>query len=344
LVNGRFPPKKFKQSWLEKIKDKFIDNETYFRYLGNNDDERKLFYVAITRPKDLLIVSYFKKYEKKSTKKSIFVNEIEGKCKKYNYKNDIKLVINKKDEVKNELVSFSISEILTYLKCPFFYQLRELWGYKPGLNEFINYGKSMHFCLHQIIKTYKNSKKSDLIKIVDEVVSQHFYLPYKSSREIENKAKKAVKKILKKFINENKKHIERIEETESRIDFSTEEASIDGRVDVILKENNKYELWDYKTSDEFTTFEHEKFQVLSYALSFYKQKKLVDKCRIVYLMKNDDKKINIKEIDINGNMLCETEEKLIKYVKKMKNKNFEATPSKFCRKCDQKEICNKKKS
>ena len=58
-VSTRFPARMVgnKQNWCEVPRDMFDVR----RYEGDVDDERRLFYVAITRAKDALVVSYFRK-------------------------------------------------------------------------------------------------------------------------------------------------------------------------------------------------------------------------------------------------------------------------------------------
>lgn len=70
LVEGRFPGSLMgrEQSWY--MPSHLFDRA---RYEGREDDEARLLYVALTRAKELLVVSWFERYEKKRALPSRFV-------------------------------------------------------------------------------------------------------------------------------------------------------------------------------------------------------------------------------------------------------------------------------
>lgn len=87
------------------------------KYEGNEEDERRLFYVAITRAIDVLLLSYFGNGENSSP----FIRNLDGRLYSQ-IANDEHLprnVIMKPSSAPYEkMQSFSAGEIITYKICP----------------------------------------------------------------------------------------------------------------------------------------------------------------------------------------------------------------------------------
>ena len=131
------------QNWCGVPRDMF-DVE---RYESDKDDERRLFYVAITRAKDVLIVSHFSKLNK-AVSRSEFIEDMDlAYAIPLNDGANIPPIVVHPGTISDEIQTFSASEIVTFGICPHMYLLRELWGYQPQLNPAIGYGNGMHYCL-----------------------------------------------------------------------------------------------------------------------------------------------------------------------------------------------------
>lgn len=331
MVDKRFPSSMvgYKQKWY--VPEDLFDVK---RYEGELEDERRIFYVAITRARDILCVSYFVKNKKRSQ----FINDIEKSklLMEISPSESIPKIKISRPTLEDEILTFSAREILTYMKCPYFYRLREMWNYKPGLVEALGYGKSLHYCLHYA---------SDLIaqgmepkKAIQKAVDEKFHVPYASSAEKENMKKKA-EKVLLNFVNRHSENMKKIEEVEVRLEFPVQKATITGKVDVIFKEENKIEVRDYKTSDEVTSYEQAAFQVQLYTLGLQMIGRPVTQASIAYL-EEDNEEEQIKEVKIEKYDLENAKKNAEKCINDIIKGQFEAKPQNgYCKHCDQKEIC-----
>lgn len=215
LVKQRFPSSMVgrEQNWCG-IPRSLFDVK---RYEGDEEDERRLFYVAITRAKDALVMSYFKKY-KNAESVSPFVSEIDKDL--YTTikigQNLPKLKLNATSD-SIEMQSVSAGEIITYERCPHMYRLGQIWGYKPGLNEAIGYGNSLHFCLRRAAELVKNEGYSPKSAIATSV-EEGFHIPFAGGSVFEN-FKKGAKRVLSEFSNKHGDDLKRIDEVEYRLEF-----------------------------------------------------------------------------------------------------------------------------
>lgn len=327
LVSRRFPSSKTgrPQEWF--LPRNMFDVR---RYEGETDDERRLFYVAITRAKDLLCLSYFKRINN-SCSRSSFIESIHGLLNEVDSNYNLPMIEISPSHEEKEIQTFAAGEIITYLKCPYFYRLREIWHYKPELVIPLGYGKSLHYCLRcasDMIKGGANPEQS-----VEKVVRDKFHLPYAGGKVREKMQEKAVN-TLKKFVRKHNKDMTKIKEVEARLEFPVQRATITGKVDVILRDENDIEIRDYKTSDEVTTPEQSALQVRLYTLGLRKTGTPVTRASLAYLEEAEVQPVTVGENEV------EAARKIAENcIEGILNGKFTPNPGKFCKKCDYSQIC-----
>lgn len=336
LVSTRFPSSKIgtRQKWY--IPEELFDVK---RYKGDIEDERRLFYVAITRARDILFLSYFKRTKVRRSSLSPFVDVISSKINnKFSEKDNIPSVELGKRLEKEEMKTFAAGEIITYLRCPYLYKLRELWGYKPELVPELGYGKSLHHCLKYTTDLIK--KGTDPEDAIRKSVIEKFHLPYVDKIKKE-KMQKGAEKVLVEFVRANKEDMKRIEESEIRIEFPIQRATITGKVDVIIKEdtNQTLEVRDYKTSDEVTSFEFSSLQVKLYAVGLKAIGRPVASGSIAYLDEGIIKPVPVEDSELEKVKTVTSE--CLKYIM---NNCFPPKVCEHCKsgksqQCDYYEIC-----
>lgn len=328
MTSLRFPSSKSGQSqgWL--IPETLFDSERYF---GGLEDERKLFYVAMTRSKEICHISYFDRLNRSMTKSEFLGclgKEISEKTEDVPVPD---ITINKSDD-KEEIQTFSGGEIIGYRRCPYFYRLRELWNYQAGLDPALGYGKSLHHCLRVASEKIKGG--TSLEDSINQAVEEEFHLPYAHPKAKETMMEAARRK-LKLFVKQHEDDMNNIEEVEARLEFPVEKATITGRVDVILKSKEKpvYEVRDYKTSEEVTTFDESSLQVRLYTLGLRNMGRPVEKASIAYLETGQ-----IKTVDISGRHLDDAKKLAEESIRGITSAVYEAKPQSKCN-CDYERIC-----
>ena len=329
LIDTRFPTRMAgrEREWL--IPRTMFNAE---KYEGSVEDERKLFYVAITRAKDVLNMSYFNRITKK-VNPSLFLQSI-------NHENILNLNFNdilpeyKMQKIIDieDIQTFFTSELITYQKCPYFYRLRELWGYKPELVPMLGYGNTLHYCLRYTSELIQNEGFNP-ISAVATSVDRSFYLPF-AGKTIFDKTKDEVRRTLVEFVLKHEEDMKRIKEVESRLEFPVHRATITGKVDVILHSEGDLEVRDYKTSDAVTTTEESSLQIQLYSLGLKMIEQPVVKGSLAFLDNGE-----IEQVLVDDEKLLKAKLIAENQIENILEKNFQPKTGDFCQMCDFNIIC-----
>ncbi len=333
-VNRRFPAGLVgrEQNWCDIPRDMFEAE----RYEGDLDDERRLFYVAITRAKDALIVSHFRKLTREVSP-SQFIEDMDSSVSESLLDEEQLPEIYLRSGVSSdEIQTYSASEIVTYSICPHMYLLREIWGYQPELDQALGYGNGMHYCLKRAGELVKKESYSP-VDAVSISVDEDFHMPFVGGVVLEN-FKNSAKNKLVAFSQKYGDDMKRIEEVEYRLEFPVQNATIMGKIDVILKDGGGLEIRDYKSSEEARTFEEVSTQIRLYTNGLRKMGKPISSGSVAYL----DEPM-VKEVNVSDQLLTEAQQNTEKAVDKIAKGNFEPNPGKSCIRCDQSPICKWKK-
>lgn len=126
---------------------------------------------------------------------------------------------------------------------------------------------------------------------------------------------------------------------EYRLEYPIQNATIMGKVDVILRDGGEMEVRDYKTSQEVRTFEEVSAQVRLYAAGLKSMGRPVTSGSVAYLENPD-----VKMVDILEPVLAEEKKRAEETVANIMQSRFVPNPGESCKRCDQKPICRWKKN
>ncbi|MFC1505465.1 ATP-dependent helicase [Thermoproteota archaeon] len=331
-INKRFPPSLVgrQQNWCGVPRELF----NAARYEGDIEDERRLFYVAITRARDALIVSYFNRLNR-PTRRSRFIENMKIPIATY-LRDGAQLPALKIEtsSFSDEMQTFSAGEIIDYVICPYMYLFRKLLGFQSELNERIGYGHGLHYCLRRASERIKSGEENDPLDAIKISVDEDFDLPYAGGKMFD-RLKNAAKKQLVQFTTKYGNDLRIIEEVEYRIEFPIHEATIMGKVDVILREGGGREVREYKTSEEAKTMDETSIQVRLYVAGLRNLQRAIDHGSVAYI-----KETEIKSADITEPAISATIKDTEKVVSSIKKRNFKPDPEKpNCKRCDYPNIC-----
>lgn len=330
MTNKRFP-----SSMMGRTRKWLIPRDMFDvdKYEGDIESERKLFYVALTRAKDELVVSRFRRVTQNVGPSEFLSDGLDcSKMTELSDRDSLPLHVVAETVDTEDIQTYAAGEIITYRKCPYFYRFRHVWGYQPGLNVMLGYGVTLHFCLRYAAELIRDDGYSPMSAIATSV-DRNFHLPFAGEARTK-KAKEKAKRKLVQFVMEHVDDMHNIKEVESRIEFPVCRATIAGKVDVILHDGEGIEVRDYKTSDTVTTPEEAAMQVQLYTTGLMMIGKPVTRGSISYL-----EDATTEPVDVGDGALHIARTTAEKNIEGIVHRDFAPRPGKPCKICDYTRIC-----
>lgn len=326
-------------------------------------EERRLFYVGMTRAKDLLFLTAAGYYGegKKERKISPFVYESLGE-------EEVKKILNtdsvaeqitlpfledyaprekpkEEERHSNGVITYlSYSQIQTFDMCPLHYKLKYILKIPTPPSPAQSFGISIHSSLRNLCEEITKKEKLDNKKIVDILKNNWIKEGYSSKLHEEKSFEKAEKIILDYYKNNLSKGNPPIA-METPFNFNLENLKVGGRIDRIDElDGTKIEIIDYKTGENIP--EQKKvdndLQLTFYALAATKVKdkplnRKPDDIILSLLYIEKDKKITTVR---TKEQLEQAEEFIKEKVKEISESDFKCSHSIFCNNCEYKMLCS----
>lgn len=237
---------------------------------GGNDDERRLFYVALTRAKKDIFLSYSKKdKEGKLLLPSQFLEEMDAQFL------DVKDEVSSPESAKEIMVKsfepkvnrgvssedknflneifvsqgFSVTALNNYLDCPWSYFYRNLIRIPEAPDKFLMFGNAIHYTLKDFFDKLKDDEDigaEKLLKIFEKYLKDE-PLSDTDLKETLKRGKEALKGYYKQYIKEWSRDI--LNEFKVHIVLPDMPVTLTGKIDKIeiLDGGNNVNVVDYKT-------------------------------------------------------------------------------------------------
>ena len=335
LTGNRFPSiySGRSQEWL--VPREMFDAP---RYEGGSDDERRLFYVAMTRARDWLSISRHHHVTKAKVAESpyfasvgqFFVapNEIITPKLKGQIPEDLDLII-------------SYSDLASFMECGLAYRLRQRLGFKPQLAPAIGYGKSIHHVMRVVANFTQSTGAVPDPTFLNEILDREFFLP-NANKVAHRELKNAARKLVSKYINEYGSDLHRVWQTEYPFELHLPGVTVSGRADVIIDNGtngvSSLTLIDYKTRTSEDA-EHD-IQLQVYASAGRREGLEVADAFVHDMVASDRIPVDIETLAVT-----QAETVVIEAAGKIKRREFDALPEKSkCGRCDVRAICSQSAS
>ena len=330
-----------KQIW-HYIDRKWIKDQQ--RYEGGTEDERRLFYVAITRSQKFLFITRSKEnqlYQKESEfAKEVSNSEYLISDKNPNYAS----LPNLKPTPKSErgAIQLNFSVLKAFFDCPYKFKLISLYGFCLPITERMGYGNSIHNVLMEIHRRHLDGE--DVTKVnIDELVDTHVHIPYATSVVLEN-IKHTTRNVAQSYLEENLADFNNIEYAEQEIQIDLGDGiMVNGRMDLIKKVDldgkEHTTIVDFKSRKESQDQDITIEQLSMYALGYKELTgKTADRLQI-YNLDEDNNSKHTQKIDNAG---IETiRDKIIHSANEIRdNKLSKTCETKTCESCWHKQLCS----
>ncbi|MEX2165080.1 MAG: ATP-dependent DNA helicase [Sulfuricaulis sp.] len=203
------------------------------RYDGTEEDDRRVYYVAVTRSQKYLFLSGMEQDNtvQKPREPAVMVAELDPKllsAPKVLRPPRSGLAERKPDHA----FATTFSELTAYGRCGYDYKLRYFFGYNAGVPAAFGYGTQIHNILNLIHTRYRDKTLSD--RHVKKLVDKHFYLRYAPGAMSKN-AKKAAVRVVQNYVRNHSHEFPTILETEKSFEAAIGDTLIDGQIDLIKR-------------------------------------------------------------------------------------------------------------
>jgi len=332
LTKKRFPSSNTgkKTRWI--IDRKHFDAE---RYEGTDSDERRLFYVAVTRAREWLALSAHERVNASRGAISPYIKEVyESFTEELAYPVD--WAKSHKVEESPDL-QITYSELAAYLNCGYSFWLRNRIGFPPELVQEIGYGKAVHHLLRAIAEETKRKNMALNPMDVDRILATDFFLPF-AGKAVATKFRDAAKSLVSNYLTEFGADMQRVWATERPFELALDGVVVSGRADVIIDEHNgSYDslaIVDYKTAIDD--------RELGLQLQVYSEAGLREGLTVDGAFLHDLDAQKRVPVDISDTARQSAISVVVDAAKGIKSRRFEANPEKSrCSRCDVRAFCPK---
>lgn len=250
------------------------DTLTFSTNENQTETARRLFYVAMTRAKEHLQISYAaRQNEGKNLEKSKFVAEAEQNLniitEEEKHVDDQTLLavqiseLQQKDETKLALpdksfldsllqgYSMSITHLNKYLRCPVAFYYENILRVPMAKNDSMAFGNAVHYALKRLFEKMRDEDKFPSIDIFEKDFEYELYRNRDSFTDKQFERRLALgKQVLPEYYNQYISTWNKIVTVEYRIaNVQVDGVPINGMIDKIEFSGNEVNVVDYKTGD-----------------------------------------------------------------------------------------------
>lgn len=252
LVDGRFPSRLAgtPQNWL--LPDSVFPPETRRRYEGGDEEERRLFYVAMTRARECVYLSAF---ERKINRfePSPYLAEVAGAWPPPG--SNLPLPSPPADEPPRGAapVEVSYSDLAIFEECGYRYRLANVFGFQAPLAPELGYGRALHHVLRLVAERVRETGEVPDESTLERLVRDTFFVPFASPQAWDS-MRESAKRLVTRYLTQHAEELTRVWGVERPFSLYLDAGIIRGRADVVLTEKNgqveSLALVDYKIAHD----------------------------------------------------------------------------------------------
>jgi len=339
LVKNRFPAKGGggRTAW-HLLPAHAFDNAV--RYKGGDADERRLFYVAVTRAQKFLHMSWAPTPGNRIAQApSDYYNDVLAskyvKRRPPDYGERPRLPPQPRSSVAN--VTLSFSDLKYYFECPYQFKLRILYGFNAPLDEALGYGKSLHDVLAEV---HARALRGEDVgpEEASELVQRHLHAPY-AYPALREQLERAATRVVDAYIRKNSDEFGNLEFAEKAIEIALGDGvSIAGRIDLVRKlDTGEVTIVDLKSTDRAQAESVTETQLHIYALGY--QELTGRPADYVEIYELDELKQKRRSVD--NEFIADVKRDVLTAATDLRGNQLTAKPAAAkCTKCDYCRLCS----
>lgn len=315
------------------------------RYRGSVEDERRLFYVALTRAEKYLFCTWGPIVGNRNQQRaSDFFTEVAS--------SDLVLkqdrAIDKKKAMElprstEYALPLTFSELRYYLECPYSYKLRFIYGFNAPMRREMGLGKSIHDALCEV---HGRALGGEIPKQTEarELAQKHLHLPFinldiKADQEIKQNMLLTAEKIIERYLNTYSQRLEDLQHAEKIIELKLEDGThISGRIDLIRKvESGELAIVEFKTSENTQPRDLTRFQLCLYVAGY----QAVAGASVDLIETHHLQNGSVERESISQQTVEQTSKEVCRIAKNILNNDLPKQPSwhELCDSCDFTALC-----
>ena len=300
------------------------------RYEGSDPDERRLFYVALTRARDWVSLSSHAKVTKNAVHPSPYILE----CQAHTSGGGLPSSTAAKGIEAPDL-TVTYSELAAYATCPRSYLLRNELGFMPPIQAELGYGNAVHHVMRVLAERTQAKAGLPTPREVNDVLTTDFYLPF-ANKPAHKEMREKARKLVFRYLTDHKEDLLRTWATERPFELYLPGVVVSGRADVIYDEHDgvpsNLAIVDYKTS---TGDAIEPLQLQVYADAGRREGLTVGGAFI-----HDMGTATRHEVSVEDAAVAKAEATVIATAASLTARDFTPMPElKKCRACDVRAVC-----
>ncbi len=250
LTSRRFPSSMTGRAQMWMLPQSCFGLDRRARYEGGDADERRLFYVALTRARDVVYLSHARRKVNK-TNPSPYLQEVAGAQIIPLQKTLTKPPVTEKSNGKREPVELSFSDLADHEQCGHGYRLSRVFGFQREVADELGYGKAVHHVMRTLAERRRSTGKTPTTEEINRMVESELFVPFANHASYQQMEQR-VKSLVTTYVRSYESDLERVWATERPFEMRFSKGILSGRADVILdKEGNQIgslAIVDYKVN------------------------------------------------------------------------------------------------
>jgi DNA helicase-2/ATP-dependent DNA helicase PcrA len=252
LVEGRFPSRRAgePQEWL--LPEAVFPAEIRGRYEGSDAEERRLFYVALTRARDAAYLSCFER-RNRAFRPSPSLLEVAGAAPVRLKSLPLPDPPSLEAGAEAPPLDVSYSDLAAFEECGHRYRLSNVLGFQTQIAPELGYGRAIHHVLRQVAERVRASGRVPDDEMLARLEDEEFFVPF-ASPQAWQRMRTVAGRLVRAYLDGYEEDLHRVWAVERPFQLHLDAGVMHGRADVFLGREGGRDgalaIVDYKVSDE----------------------------------------------------------------------------------------------